>query len=98
MVTVLVHHEVADYPTWKSTFDAALDFRQRSGEQSYRVFHTPGNVNDLTLIFEWDNLEKAREFMSSEELKARMAKAGVKSSPKVDFLTEMQTVRRSSAD
>ena len=98
MVTVLVHHEVADYPTWKSTFDAALDFRQKHGEKSYRVFHSAGNLNDLTLIFEWENLEKARAFMASDELKARMAQAGVKAQPRVEFLTEMHNVRRSAAD
>jgi hypothetical protein len=98
MVTILVHHEVADYTTWKSTFDAAFDFRQSHGERSYRIFHTAGNVNDLTLIFEWDTLEKARAFMSSEELKSRMTKAGVKAPPKVDFLTEMHSLRRSAAD
>jgi hypothetical protein len=36
--------------------------------------------------------------MASEELKARMAKAGVKGEPRVDYLTEMYTVRRSAAD
>jgi hypothetical protein len=98
MITVLVHHEVADYPSWRSAFDAAFDWRRQHGERSCRVFHSAGNVNDLILIFEWDSLERARSFMASDELKARMAKAGVKNQPGVDFLTEMHTVRRSAAD
>jgi heme-degrading monooxygenase HmoA len=98
MITVLVHHEVADYPTWKSVFDAALDWRRQHGERSCRIFHSAGNVNDLILIFEWESLEQARAFMASDELKARMAKAGVKSQPRVDYMTEMYTIRRSAAD
>jgi len=98
MIHVLVHHEVADYPAWKSVFDAALDWRHKNGEHSCRIFHSAGNLNDLTLLFEWESLEKARVFLASDELKARMAASGVKGQPRVDFLTEMHTVRRSSAD
>jgi hypothetical protein len=98
MINVLVHHEVSDYPSWKVKFDSALDFRHQHGERSCRVFHSAGNVNDLTLIFEWENLDQARTFMASDELKDRMAEAGVKGKPHIEFLTEMHTVRRSAAD
>ena len=98
MIQVLVHHEVADYPAWKSVFESALDWRRKNGERSYRIFHSAGNLNDLTLWFEWESLEAARAFMSSDELKARMASAGVKGQPRVEFLTEMHIIRRSAAD
>lgn len=98
MINVLVRHEVADYPAWKSVFESALDWRHKNGERSCRIFHNAGNINDLTLLFEWESLEAARAFMGSEELKARMAKAGVKGQPRVEFITEMYTVRRSAAD
>ncbi len=98
MITVLVCHQVADYAAWKAWFDAALDLRHQHGERSCRIFHTAGNVNDLTLLFEWESLDRARAFLASDELKSRMAAAGVKGQPQVDFLTEMYTIRRSSAD
>jgi heme-degrading monooxygenase HmoA len=98
MIHLLIHHEVTDYSAWKSVFDAAHDWRQKNGERSCRIFHGAGNVNDLVLLFEWDSLESARAFMESEELKARMAKAGVKGKPRFEILTEMHTVRRSAAD
>ena len=98
MIQILVHHEVANYQAWKSVFDASSDWRLKNGEQSCRIFHSAGNVNDLILLFEWENLDAARAFMTSEELKARMAKAGVKGQPRIEFLTEMHTVRRSAAD
>lgn len=98
MINVLIHHEVADYPAWKSAFESVLDWRQKNGECSYRVFHSAGNVNDLTLLFEWESLEKARAFITSAELQNRMAKAGVKGQPRVEYLAEVHTVRRSAAD
>jgi len=98
MIHVLVHHEVADYPAWRSVFDAAHEWRTKNGERSCRIFHGAGNVNDLTMLFEWESLESARAFMASEELKARMAKAGVKGQPRIELLIEMHTVRRSAAD
>jgi hypothetical protein len=98
MIHVLVHHEVADYLVWKAAFDSALDWRQKNGERGCRIFRSAGNVNDLTLFFEWESLEKARAFMTSDELKTRMASAGVKGPPRVDFLTEVHSLRRSAAD
>lgn len=98
MIYLLVHHEVADYPAWKSVFDSSLDWRTRNGERSCRIFRGFDNPNELTLLFEWENVEKARAFMTSDELKSRMTKAGVKSVPRVEFLTEMFSIRRSAAD
>jgi len=98
MINVIVHHEVADFPAWKAAFDSASDWRYRHGERGCRIFRSATNGNDLTLIFEWENLDQARAFITSEELKARMAGAGVKTPPQVDFLTEVHTVRRSAAD
>ena len=98
MIYLLVHHEVADYPKWKAAFDSALDWRTKNGERNSRIFRGVQNPNELTLLFEWENFEKAHAFMSSDELKTRMASAGVKTTPRVEYLTEMFSIRRSAAD
>jgi len=98
MISVLIHHEVADYVAWKAAFDSAIDWRHKNGERGCRIFRSVGNVNDVTLFFEWESLEKARAFIASDELKAKMATAGVKGPPRVDFLTEVHSLRRSAAD
>lgn len=98
MIHLLIHHEVADYPAWKTAFDSAYDWRTHQGERNCRIFRGVQNPNELTLMFEWESVEKARAFIASEELKTRMAKAGVKSTPRVDYLTEMFSIRRSAAD
>jgi hypothetical protein len=98
MINVLLHHEVADYSSWKAVFDSAFDLRRNHGERGCRIFRGAGNLNDLTLFFEWESTEKARAFLASDELKARMAQAGVKGTPRVDFLSEVQSVRLTAAD
>jgi hypothetical protein len=98
MIYLLLHHEVADYSAWKTVFDSSLDWRTKHGERNCRIFRGVQNPNELTLMFEWENVEKAREFMALDELKTRMSKAGVKSTPRVEYLTEMFSIRRSAAD
>ena len=98
MIHVLIHHEVTDYTTWKAAFDSSFDWRRKHGELSCHIYRSAGNVNDLTLFFEWESLDRARTFIASDELKAKMAGAGVKGLPRVDFLTEVHSVRRSAAD
>jgi hypothetical protein len=98
MINVVVHHEVADYAAWKAAFDSNLDWRRKNGELTCRVFRDAGNANILTLLFEWESLEKARVFLASDELKSKMASAGVKGPPRVDLLNEVHSVRRSAAD
>jgi hypothetical protein len=98
MIYLLVHHEVADYSAWKAAFDSALDWRTKHGERHCRIFRGVQNPNELTLMFEWESFEKAHACVASDELKTRMAKAGVKTTPRVEYLTEMFSVRRSAAD
>jgi quinol monooxygenase YgiN len=98
MIQVLVHHEVADYQSWRSAFDASLDFRHDGGECSCRIFRKAGNPNDLTLLFEWEDMAKAKRYMTSDEVRKKMQQAGVVGVPQIDYLAEMYTVRRSAAD
>lgn len=98
MITVLIHHEVADYLAWKAVFDSALNWRHANGERNCRIFRSTANVNELTLFFEWESLEAARAFIASGELKSKMSNAGVKEPVRIDFLTEVLTLRRSAAD
>ena len=98
MINVIVHHEVADYAAWKAVFDSNLDWRRKQGERGCRIFRSVANANDLTLLFEWESPETARAFLASTELASKMAAAGVKGAPRIEILSEVHTLRRSSAD
>jgi antibiotic biosynthesis monooxygenase (ABM) superfamily enzyme len=89
MAHLFVKHKVADYNTWKATFDAFVETRRAGGEKSFQILHPDNEPNNLLLMFEYDNLENARSFMNSEELKNAMQKAGVIEEPQINFLNEL---------
>lgn len=98
MIHVIVRHKVADYSRWKEAFDAHLSMRKAGGELGHRLFVSVEDPHDLTLVMDWDSLERARRFAGSDDLKQAMQKAGVVGEPEIRFLEDAFTVRRSAAD
>lgn len=98
MMHVLVRHKVADYNRWKEAFDSHLNARKRAGETDCRVFHSTDEPHELVLLSDWNSLEEARKFMSSDELREAMQKAGVVGAPEIHFLEDARSVHRSAAD
>jgi len=98
MVHVLVRHKVADYTRWKQAFDSHLSTRKRAGETGFRLFHNMEDPRDIVLLLDWASVEEARKFMTSEELKDAMQKAGVQGAPEVQYLEDARAVHRSAAD
>jgi antibiotic biosynthesis monooxygenase (ABM) superfamily enzyme len=85
---MLVRHSVQDYDAWKSVFDSVGDLRERSGERSYQILRQDNGANSLVALFKWDNLDNARKYAASPELKAAMERAGVTGKPEILFLEE----------
>jgi hypothetical protein len=44
------------------------------------------------ILIEWEDLEKARQFAQSEDLRETMERAGVAEQPDIYFLEEVDTV------
>ena len=86
---VLAQHKVQDYAKWKTVFDEVAKFRKSSGELSFNILHSENDLNELTMIFEWDSFENAKKFMTSSELKAAMQQAGVSEEPRIQFLNQV---------
>jgi quinol monooxygenase YgiN len=98
MMHVLIRHKVTDYNSWKNVFDSHLATRKRAGETGFRVFHNVDDPHEVVLLLDWESIEEARKFMTSEELRGAMAKAGVVGAPEVQYIEDVRTVHRSSAD
>ena len=90
MAFILIKHKVKDYTAWKSAFDSFYEKRKSGGEKSYHIFHVDGEPNNLIVLFEWDNLDNARLFMNSPDLKEAMQGAGVIEIPDIHFLEEIE--------
>jgi antibiotic biosynthesis monooxygenase (ABM) superfamily enzyme len=85
---MLVRQNVRDYEAWKSVFDSVKDLRKRNGEKSYQILRQGNGSNEVVALFAWDNLDNARKYASSPELKAAMERAGVTGKPEILFLEE----------
>ena len=84
---MIVRHQVADYAKWRPVYDGNEDKRQAAGLTNGRIYQVAGNPNEIVILLDAADLEKAKAFASSEELKAGMMKAGVTGKPEILFLT-----------
>ena len=98
MVHVLVHHKVADFYRWKESFDSYLNARKQAGELGFQVFQSVDDPRDLTVVVDWDSIEHARRFMTSEDLRNRMQQAGVLGTPDIRYVEDVRAIRRTAAD
>jgi heme-degrading monooxygenase HmoA len=90
MTYLLVIHKVEDYEKWKSAYDEYDAMRKTYGSKGAFVFHNSKDPNHIVIMIEWENMEKAKEFAESEDLKISMQKAGVIGQPAVYYLEEIE--------
>ena len=87
---VLIIHEVASYPAWKTIFDQAADIRKQAGEISYQLLRFDGDHQHIVHLSRWDSLANARAFFESDRLLEIRKRAGVKS-PSFIYLEELES-------
>jgi heme-degrading monooxygenase HmoA len=88
MATMFARATVQDYEAWKSVFDSMSGLRKKYGEESYRILRSENGSTELFVLFEWDNLENARRYATSSELREAMQRAGFIEKPEFFFLEE----------
>ena len=86
MITITVRHKVVDFEKWKSVFDSARERRREAGEVACRVYSRHGSPNDVTVMLDWDTLERAQAFLASAPLMSGMSEAGVREMPQITIL------------
>ena len=67
MPYVLIHHRVADYERFRAVFDDDAERRRRLGSKGGRLLRSTVGSNDFFALFEWDDVENAREFVDAYE-------------------------------
>jgi hypothetical protein len=85
MTQLLVHHKVQDYAAWRPVFDEMGAVRAQNGSTGAQVFRNAADSNEIVIIADLDN---ARQYAQSPELREAMQRAGVVSQPEVLFLEE----------
>ena len=93
MPYVITIHKVADYARWRLVFDADSANRQAGGSRGGQLFRSADDPDEVIMLFEWD-LEKARQFIQTDELRAKMQEGGVLGLPESYFLVEIEQLSR----
>jgi len=83
MVRLFVRHKVSDYAAWRKVYDAFDADRSKLGAKGHAVYRDVDDGNDVTAWHDFDNLDSAKAFVGSNELKAAMKGAGVIGAPTI---------------
>jgi heme-degrading monooxygenase HmoA len=78
MAYVMSRLEVNDYATFESIFVSRDGIRRSLGEKSYQILREDGDPNKVVVLFEWDTLENARNYVESAEVQTAAQHASVK--------------------
>ncbi|CAG0994069.1 hypothetical protein ANRL2_03431 [Anaerolineae bacterium] len=89
MIHVLVRFTVEDLAKWKSVFEEAAALRKNFGSMGVRAFSKADSPNEVTILGEYADKEKAMQMFQSQEFREATARAGVKGPPEVTFLNEV---------
>ncbi len=87
---VLITHPVADFDVWKVGFDQHEPARRAAGCLGHHLNQAEGDPNLVTIYLAVADLDKAKSFAESEDLKAVMQQVGVTGAPDITWVTPVR--------
>ena len=84
---VIVSYKVGDFDQWKTVFEAGEANRAASGFLGHHVNRAEGDPNTLAIYFAISDVEAARAYAASDDVKALMQNATVVSAPDMAWAT-----------
>jgi hypothetical protein len=87
---LIVRHRVANFEAWKKVFDSMVELRREHGWKSAIVYRDGADPNMVTIVNRVKDLDGAKRYGGSPELRAGMEKAGVQGPPEVFFVEEVE--------
>jgi len=88
--SLIVRHRVANFDNWKKVFDSMTEIRRAHGWLSTTVYRDGADPNIVTVVNRVKDLDGAKRYGGSAELRAGMEKAGVQGPPEVFFSEEVE--------
>jgi hypothetical protein len=77
MPYVLVHQRIAEFERWKKVFDSLGPARAEASCRSTALFRNREDLHEVVVLFEFEDLARARQHMGSDELRRAWQDAGV---------------------
>jgi hypothetical protein len=85
---VLVRHQVRDFAEWKLGYDAHLSERAEAGLTEKYLLQGADNPNQVVVLFEAQDINRAKAFAESADLRETMQRVGVVDKPDIYFLND----------
>jgi hypothetical protein len=83
---MLFRHKVRDFKSWKAGYDTHQPKREEAGLTEKYLLRSSDDPNEVVALFEAKDLNRAKEFAASAELREKMQEVGVVDKPDVYFL------------
>lgn len=83
---MLIRHKVRDFNTWKTGYDAHQPKRKEAGLIEKYLLHRADDPNEVVMLFEATDFDRAKAFAASPELRDKMQEVGVIDKPDICFL------------
>lgn len=87
---LMVSHPVADFDTWKTGFDAHESARRDAGILGHHINRSQDNPNSVSVYMAISDLDRAKAFTSSADLKSAMEDVGVTGPPEFRWMTPVR--------
>jgi hypothetical protein len=89
-IRLMVRYKVKDFDAWKKSFDSNKQVRMNAGLTDRVVAYTADDNHHVTLVFAVADMDKAKAFLDSKDLKERREAAGVEGPVSVFFYRIVQ--------
>jgi heme-degrading monooxygenase HmoA len=74
---MVVLHRVDDYDAWRTVYEEGRPLQQAAGVLEESVYRMTDDLNHVLVLHRFATSDEAEAFLSSDELRAAMSRAGV---------------------
>lgn len=89
MPALLMRLRVADLAAWRAVFAEQEAVRRANGSQGGRLYRDAANPGEVLVLLAWDDLERARLFVDSDDLREALTRASVIDEPEIRLLEDI---------
>lgn len=86
MVHMLVRHRVVEFSRWKRVFDSHAAAQRQAGLRVTHVMRNTADPSEVVLLFEVEDFDRARAFVTSPAVPDVQEESGVLDEPEILFL------------
>jgi hypothetical protein len=86
MAYLLIRHKVKEFKTWKTGYDGHQSKRTEAGLTEKYLLRNSDDANEVVILFEVQDINRAKAFAASADLREKMQEVGVVDKPDIYFL------------